>query len=84
MSNTIHQQRERRDEDALNMRIASFIKQWQPSDERDAYEFNTELIGIVRECYVQAMRPFQRRLESFEANSLRADMLTPIVPRIKP
>jgi len=42
--------------------IEAFIKNWKPSDQLDAYQFEAQLFSIIRQLYFDAQQPALDRL----------------------
>lgn len=49
-------------ERAFEQRMRQFIETWKPEDRRDASDFETQLVMLVRQIYADAQEPLLKHI----------------------
>jgi hypothetical protein len=63
-----------RDASILDATIAQFARDYRPEDPRHAFDFDMALNRLVRMCYAEAFKPFQKTFS--DALSMRTQVAT--------
>ena len=46
----------------INLRLEHFLKTWQPNDPIKSYEFNADVMMLIREIHIDAQEPIRETM----------------------